>query len=131
MSDIQRAAIQAGQGRWSKPHSIDSLPRTTTTITTAGTILPTCFVIMPITTPPDQVSMYGSDHDHFLHLIEHLFQPAIELAGYQMISPVIANSEVIQGEIIRNLEQSDLVLCDISGWNANVFFGARNQSGFE
>lgn len=84
--------------------------------------MPTCFVIMPITTPPERVELYDGDPDHFLHVIDYLFKPAIEQAGYEIIKPAFNNSEVIQGEIIRNLETADLVLCDISGWNANVFF---------
>jgi len=43
-------------------------------------------------------------------------------AGYKVISPTTAGSELIHAEIIRNLEQADLVLCDLSGLNPNVFF---------
>ena len=77
---------------------------------------------MPITTPPDRVELYDNDPDHFLHVIDYLFKPAIEQAGFEIVKPAFNNSEVIQGEIIRHLETADLVLCDISGWNANVFF---------
>jgi hypothetical protein len=38
-------------------------------------------------------------------------------AGYDMVKPSVVNSE-----IIHDLEIADLVLCDISMWNANVFF---------
>jgi hypothetical protein len=31
-------------------------------------------------------------------------------------------SEIIQADIIRNLHAADLVLCDLSTLNANVFF---------
>ncbi|MGH3916154.1 MAG: LuxR C-terminal-related transcriptional regulator [Pseudonocardiaceae bacterium] len=34
----------------------------------------------------------------------------------------MGHSEIIHAEIIRNLETAELVMCDISGLNANVFF---------
>src|SRR3954447_3894815 len=77
---------------------------------------------MPITTPVEQAGLYDNDPDHFLHVIDYLFKPAVESAGFKLIKPAFNNSQVIQGEIIRHLETADLVLCDISGWNANVFF---------
>jgi hypothetical protein len=77
---------------------------------------------MPISTPSNLASEYGGDLDHFEHVLRFLFEPAIKHAGYNMVSPSVLNSQIIQAEIIRNLETADLVLCDISGWNANVFF---------
>ncbi|HKU72631.1 MAG TPA: hypothetical protein VJR02_01810 [Pyrinomonadaceae bacterium] len=82
----------------------------------------TCFIIMPISTPKDSVELYNGDADHFLHVLDCLFIPAIETCGLQAILPVVAGSEIIHGEIIKNLSSSDLVLCDISQLNANVFF---------
>jgi hypothetical protein len=84
--------------------------------------MPTCFVIMPITTPAHHVERYGGDGDHFLHVLEHLFTPALEEAGYEAISPVASGSDLIQAEIIRNLDEADLALCDMTTLNANVFF---------
>lgn len=82
----------------------------------------TCFVIMPISTPIEYVPHYNGDPDHFGHVLTYLFEPALQRAGYRTIRPSVLNSEIIQAEIIRNLETADLVLCDISTWNANVFF---------
>ena len=81
-----------------------------------------CFAIMPITTPSDMVSRYGDDPDHFLHMSEYLFRPAVEAAGYVFCPAKVESNNVIQSEIIKNLIEADLVLCDASGWNANVFF---------
>ena len=81
-----------------------------------------CFVIMPISTPIDLRADYGDDPDHFEHVLHYLFKPALVRAEYDMIPPSVLNSQIIQAEIIRNLEIADLVLCDISQWNANVFF---------
>jgi hypothetical protein len=84
--------------------------------------MPTCFVIMPITTPAPLVERYGGDDDHFLHVLEFLFTPALEEAGYTAISPVASGSDLIQAEIIRHLDEADLALCDMTTLNANVFF---------
>jgi hypothetical protein len=80
-----------------------------------------CFVAMPITTSEFYVSRCG-DADHFQHVLDHLFTPALESAGYVAIPPASSGSELIHAEIIRHLEQADLVLCDLSGLNPNVFF---------
>jgi hypothetical protein len=81
-----------------------------------------CFVIMPIATPTGLVSDYGGDARHFEHILDYLFSPALSQAEYNIIPPSVLNSQIIQAEIIKNLETADLVLCDISRWNANVFF---------
>jgi hypothetical protein len=81
----------------------------------------TCFVAMPITTPKLYVEKLG-DADHFAHVLDHLFTPALEKAGYSVIPPTTFGSELIHAEIIKNLEQADLVLCDLSSLNPNVFF---------
>lgn len=80
-----------------------------------------CFVVMPITTPSSYIEKYG-DEEHFTHVLDHLFEPALAQTGYKVIPPTVAGSELIHAEIIRNLEQADLVLCDLSSLNANVFF---------
>ena len=47
----------------------------------------TCFVIMPISTPEHLVSEYGNDQNHFEHVLDHLFRPAIEQLGYELVPP--------------------------------------------
>lgn len=56
------------------------------------------------------------------HVLEHLFVPAIEAAGFTAIRPTVEGSALIHSEIISNLERADLVLVDISRHNPNVFF---------
>ncbi|MCH7738216.1 MAG: hypothetical protein IH872_12550 [Chloroflexi bacterium] len=80
-----------------------------------------CFVIMPISTPVGTSAQHGDDEDHFRHVLDHLFLPAIEQAGFNMIPPSFAGSELIPAEIVAQLEKSSLVLCDISSLNPNVF----------
>lgn len=86
-----------------------------------GSGLPTCFVAMPVSTPEIYIQRYG-DSDHFKHVLECLFAPAITAAGYEVIEPSVSGSDVIHAAIIRSLESADLVLCDISSLNPNVFF---------
>lgn len=81
-----------------------------------------CFIIMPITTSKEMVEVYNGDTEHFKHVLESLFIPAIEKAGYKAISPISKGSDIIQAEIIKHLAEADLVLCDMSILNPNVFF---------
>ena len=82
--------------------------------------MPSCFIAMPITTVAPE--LYSNDIDHFSHVLRHLFIPAIEAAGFDPILPMAEGSDVIHAEIIKHIEQSDLVLCDMSSLNPNVFF---------
>jgi len=82
----------------------------------------TCFIIMPITTPEHLIPIYSDDSDHFDHVLNHLFVPAIKKAKFTPIAPVAKGADLIQAEIIKNIETSDLILCDISSLNPNVFF---------
>lgn len=77
---------------------------------------------MPITTPKDMVERYNGDIDHFLHVMDVLFVPAIETAGMEAVRPIAEGSDLIPARIIKELELADLVLCDISTHNPNVFF---------
>jgi hypothetical protein len=88
----------------------------------------TCFIIMPLTTPDSYYSLYMSgrphleDKEHFRHVLKYLFIPAVEKAEMTPIPPEAEGAEVIQGKIIKDIESADLVLCDISTLNPNVFF---------
>lgn len=79
-----------------------------------------CFIIMPISTPNPDV--YGGDKQHFEHVLECLLVPAVEKAGFNPVRPVSKGSDIIQADIIKNLAEADLVLCDMSILNANVFY---------
>jgi len=84
-------------------------------------LLAKCFVVMPVSTPEIWIQRY-SDSDHFKHVLDHLFTPALKSVNYEVVPPVVSGSDLIHAEIIRNLEECDLVLCDISTLNPNVFF---------
>ncbi len=81
-----------------------------------------CFVIMPITTPAPMVEKYPGGEEHFQHVYDHLFKPCIVKAGYAPIPPKTQGSDLIHAGIVGNLESADLVLCDMSCLNPNVFF---------
>ena len=83
---------------------------------------PTCFIIAPITTPPERVGLYRDDPNHFGRVMEKLLIPAVEKAEMTPIRPIAEGADLIHAEIIRNLQDADLVLCDMSSLNPNVFF---------
>ena len=80
-----------------------------------------CFVAMPVSTPKVYADQLD-DAEHFLHVLDALFEPALTRANYEMVPPVSSGSELIHASIIKNLEECELVLCDISALNPNVFF---------
>lgn len=80
----------------------------------------TCFVAMPISIPKTADNKY--EENHFTHIYNHLFAPVIDRLKYKPISPESKGSEIIQADIVRNIHSADLVLCDLSTLNANVFF---------
>lgn len=82
----------------------------------------TCFIAMPITTLPEQVDVYGGDVDHWLHVMHSIHVPAVKAAGYEPILPISRGTQMIMGDIIKHLSEADMVLCDLSGHNPNVFF---------
>lgn len=81
-----------------------------------------CFIIMPVSTPENWLPKYSGDKDHFIHVLDHLLIPSVKKAGFEPIPPIIKGSELIHSEIIENIESTDLVLCDMSILNPNVFF---------
>lgn len=87
----------------------------------SGSAIPTCFIMMPITTRPEFLDRYGGRGDHFVTLLETLMVPAVEKAGYAAVRPEAAGTTNIQAKIINDLTRSDMVLVDLSTLNENVF----------
>ncbi len=81
-----------------------------------------CFIVMPITTPEHLITAYRDGEDHFTHVLECLLISAVSKAGYEPLPPKAKGADLIHAEIVKNLETSDIVLCDISTLNPNVFF---------
>jgi hypothetical protein len=81
-----------------------------------------CFILMPITTHADYIKDYGGDTEHFLHVLEDLFCPAVEKVGFEPVPPVAEGNDLIHARIIQQIEEAPMALCDMSRLNANVFF---------
>jgi hypothetical protein len=82
---------------------------------------PTCFIAMPISVPDHHFEVYH-DRSHWRNIMEHLFIPAIEAAGFRAVPPITTGAYMIHAQIVKHLETSDLVLCDSSQHNPNVTF---------
>jgi hypothetical protein len=91
----------------------------------------TCFVIMPISTH-DRLAAdyYNNDKNHFKTIFCKFIKPALEKLDYEVIPPDVEGTQHIKGEIIKNLYNADLVLCDMSGLNPNVFFEFGIRTSF-
>jgi hypothetical protein len=86
-----------------------------------GTGTKTCFIAMPVATSKAHAEFFG-DVEHWAHVLETLFAPAVEAAGFEVWRPVAKGSFLIHAEIVRQLAEADMVLCDMSEYNPNVFF---------
>lgn len=76
-----------------------------------------CFVIMPIADMP------GYDPGHYGRVYEHLLKPAIIGAGYIPVrADDTSKTDYIVVGIIQKIVESDMVVCDLSGRNANVMY---------
>ncbi|EOC1330933.1 hypothetical protein ACM92K_000736 [Cronobacter turicensis] len=77
----------------------------------------TCFAIMPIADHPDYPP------GHFTRVYNHLIKPACEKAGYKVIRADDAKaSHMIMFDILKNIVECDMAICDLSSKNANVFY---------
>lgn len=77
---------------------------------------------MPVTVPEIVKDRYRDGSEHFRHVLDCLLIPSVEKAGFNAIPPLARGSDLIHAEIIKQLETTDLVLCDMSALNPNVFF---------
>lgn len=78
---------------------------------------PECFVIMPFSD--------GSNYpkDHFQHIYEDIFVPAIVSAGFHPVRcDEIINSKTIPENMFDHLDNAPVVLCDLSSFNPNVMY---------
>ena len=81
-----------------------------------------CFVLMPFTVKEEQQGKYP-DENHWTEVYEGLIVPAVEKAGLEpQREDGDVGSKLIRENILRNIETYDLILCDLSGLNSNVFF---------
>ena len=76
-----------------------------------------CFVIMPISDTD------GYDNGHFTTVYNHLIKPAVMDAGFESIrADDTLKTNIIINSIIQSILDSDIIVCDLSSKNANVFY---------
>lgn len=80
---------------------------------------PKCFVIVPMAT-----SISGYDDGHFKRVLDELIKPACEQAGFAPYAAETstAGGELIMADVLRQLLAADMVVCDMSARNPNVFY---------
>ena len=77
----------------------------------------TCFVIMPFSTT------HSCTEDEWTSIFENLLKPAVEAAGldYQCHRSVATRGNIV-GRIVQDLNDSYVVIADLTDHNANVFY---------
>jgi len=86
----------------------------------------TCFVIMPISDSEQY------EKGHFKYVYEDLFRPAIEAAGYvPKRADDDRSSSMIQVNIIKDIIEAPMAICDLSTRNPNVLFELGIRQAFD
>ena len=85
----------------------------------------TCFVVMPIADMP------GYEPGHFGRVYANIIKPACEKAGFKAVrADDVQNAGMIHIDILNHLLDADMVVCDLSGKNANVMFELGIRQAF-
>lgn len=85
----------------------------------------TCFVIMPIS------DCEGYESGHFTRVYEHIIKPACEKAGFEPIrADETSKANVIIVDILQQIYNCDIAICDLSSRNANVFYELGFRQAF-
>ena len=81
-----------------------------------------CFVIMPFTVRKEDLERYHGDPDHWNQVYDGLIVPAVENAELMWErDDEDSTSRMITESIWRKIEDADIILCDLSACNPNVF----------
>lgn len=84
-----------------------------------------CFVIMPISDSEEYPS------GHFGRVYEHIIKPACELAGFKPIrADDILTTNYIALDIIKNIIECEMAICDLSSRNPNVLYELGIRQAF-
>lgn len=84
-----------------------------------------CFVIMPIS------DVEGYQKGHFDRVYEFIIKPACRQAGYEAIrADVTAKTNVIIVDILKNVYDCEMAICDLSARNPNVFYELGFRQAF-
>ncbi|EHO0886432.1 hypothetical protein KH777_001738 [Salmonella enterica] len=104
-----------------------SIPKKNTTVENKDTTEKEkkCFAIMPIADHPDY------DSGHFGRVYNHLIIPACEKAGFKATRADDAKaSHMIMFDILKNIVDCDMAICDLSSKNPNVFYELGLRQAF-
>ncbi len=86
---------------------------------------PTCFVIMPIS------DVDGYDVGHFGRVYEFIIKPACKNTGFKPVrADEVQVTNYIVVDILRRILDADMVVCDLSGRNANVLYELGIRQAF-
>ena len=76
-----------------------------------------CFVIAPIGEPGSDIRKRSDQ------VLKYIIRPAVESCGYKVVrADEIPEPGIITNQIIRHVVDDPLVIADLTGYNANVFY---------
>lgn len=82
-------------------------------------------IIMPIT------DVDGYPEGHFNRVYNHIISPACKMAGYEVVrADATAKSNVIIADILKNVLDCEMAICDLSARNPNVFYELGFRQAF-
>src|SRR5207245_4822666 len=77
----------------------------------------TCFVISPIGEEGTEIRRRAD------RVFKHIIEPVVEECGYKAVrADQISKPGIITSQIIQHLAEDPLVIADLAGHNANVFY---------
>ncbi len=85
-----------------------------------------CFIIMPIS------DVEGYPKGHFGHVYENIIYPSCEMAGYRAVrADEVKATNLIHLDILKNLIDAPIAICDLSSRNPNVLFELGIRQAFD
>jgi len=94
-------------------------------VVTVGDDRPTCGLVMPISSMNEYSSEHWAD-------VQGIITDVANEAGFNTrIVSDADDSGIIQARIVQNLYSNDIVICDVSGKNANVMFELGMRLAFD
>lgn len=85
-----------------------------------------CFIIMPIS------DVDGYAKGHFGHVYENIIYPSCEMAGYRAVrADEVKATNLIHLDILKNLIDAPIAICDLSSRNPNVLFELGIRQAFD
>ncbi|OXM17330.1 hypothetical protein [Paenibacillus herberti] len=88
--------------------------------------LKTCFVIMPI------ADADGYEQGHFKRVYDYIIREACKRAGFKAIrADDVLQTNVIVVDIIKQILDCDMAICDLSGRNPNVLYELGIRQAFD